>query len=165
MGIFDFFKKKDPLHEYLDGFFKDMIIVDVIIAEDIPLISVNGKPPQSADADYFFSNCSGSGRRINSFSPDIDVIFWIFDAFFVFELNATKEDTRQFFVTTLVGNATTGIKGLDDRRNAMESAIRIMRLRTTIDDELMEIIIFRYAFDFFTKNHDKFIAILKSKYA
>ncbi len=76
MGIFDFFKKKDPIHEYLDGFFKDMIIVDVFLAEDIPLISVDGNKPQRANAEYFFSNHSNmSPHRINSYSPDVDIIF------------------------------------------------------------------------------------------
>lgn len=54
MGLFDLFKRKNPLQDYLDGFFKNMVIVDVIAASDIPLLKINGNEPRRAHADMFF---------------------------------------------------------------------------------------------------------------
>lgn len=168
MGIVDFFKRKNPLQDYLDGFFKNMVIIDVVIAPDIPLISMNGNEPRRAHADTFFRDYARiSPDRINSFSQSIDAIFWIFDTFFVFEIDATKEDTRQFFVMQLMKskNNAVGDKELEDRLNAMEWSFKILGLRERLRTPMMELVLFKEAWDFFAKNHNKAIAILKRKYS
>ncbi len=168
MGIFDFFKRKNPLQDYLDGFFKNMVIVDVVIASDIPLISMNGNEPRRAHADIFFRDYARiSPDRVNSFSPDIDAIFWIFDTFFILEIDATKEDTRQFFVMQLTNSKdnSVGHKGLGDRLNAMEWSFKILGLREQLHNPMMDLVVFKEAWDFFAKNHNKAIEILKRKYS
>lgn len=152
----------------MDGFFKNMVIVDVVIASDIPIVSINGNEPRRAHADIFFSDYARmQPNRIDSFSPDADAIFWIFDTFFVFELDATKEDTRQFFVMKLVNSQNDAIehREIENRLNAMESSFKIQNLKEQLRIPTMELIVFKEAWDFFAKNHDKAIAILKNKYS
>lgn len=168
MGIFDFFKPKNPLQDYLDGFFKNMVIVDVVIARDIPLIRTNGNEPRRAHADFFFQDYARiNPGQVNSFSQDIDAIFWIFDTFFVLEVDATKEDTRQFFVMQLTNSKdnAVGHKGIEDRLNAMEWSFKILGLREQLRTPTMELILFKEAWDFFAKNHNKAISILRNKYS
>jgi len=167
MGFFDLFKRKNPLQDYLDGFFKNMVIVDVVAASDIPLLRIDGNEPRRAHANSFFHEYARfSPVRINSFSQDIDAIFWIFDTFFVLEINATNEDLRQFIVLQLSdskGNAV-GHKGLEDRLNAMEWSFKILGLKEQLLNPMMELVLFKEAWDFFIKNHSKAIAIVQHKY-
>lgn len=167
MGLFDLFKRKNPLQDYLDGFFKNMVIVDVIAASDIPLLRINGNEPRRAHADDFFHEYARiSPGRVNSFSQDIDAIFWIFDTFFVLEINATNEDTRQFIVLQLSDSKdnAVGHKGLEDRLNAMEWSFKILGLKEQLRNPMMEPVLFKEAWDLFVKNHSTAISILQYKY-
>lgn len=167
MGIFNLFKRKNPLQDYLDGLFKNMIIVDVVAASDIPLLRINGNEPRRAHADMFFHEYARINPvRINSFSQDIDAIFWIFDTFFALEINATNEDSRQFIVLQLSGskNSAVGHKGLEGQLDAMEWSLKILGLKEQLLNPMMELIIFKQVWDFFIKNHSKAIAIVQHKY-
>lgn len=168
MGLFDFFKRANPMQDYLDGFFKNIVIVDVVIASDIPMLRINGSEPQRVSADIFFRDYARMPpTRIDSFSTDADAIFWIFDTFFVFELDATKEDTRQFFVMELVNsqNNAIGHRELRDMLNATESSFKMLNLKEQLRTPTMEFLVFKEAWNFFAENHDKAIAILEKKYS
>lgn len=89
-------------NEYLNGLFKDMAITDVIAASDIPVMTFNGNEQRRIHADIFFKDLAGTiPRRIDSVTLDVDAIFWIFDTFFVFESDASKEETRQYIILQL----------------------------------------------------------------
>ncbi len=168
MGLFGFFKRKDPIQEYLDGFFKNLAIVDVVDASDIPIVKINGNDGQRMPADIFFSDHTKiSPHRIDSHDQDSDVILWIFDTFFVFETNATKKDTKQFIVMKLV-NLQHGYDeqdGLRNRLDDMESSYAILGLKEQLRHiPPMEIFVFKEACNFFAKNHNQAVVILKKKY-
>lgn len=126
MGLFDFFKRTDPIQEYMDGFFKHMAIIDFFAGTDIPIININGND-QRPHADIFFRNTVPSPpNRGNGSDEGLDAIFWIFDSFVVLELGATDEDARQFVVIKLVNlkQGNTEHNALRSRMDAMQSSVR-----------------------------------------
>lgn len=167
MGLFDFFKRKNPIQEYLDSFVKNIEIIDVVAATDIPIATFNGSEQRRVPADIFFKGASRiPPHRIDSFIKDSDVVFWIFDTFFVLELNAKKDDNRQFVV---IGLKTTqhGHDEKDplmDRLDAMESSIKILGLKEQLRNPVMEVAMFKEIWDFFVKHHDEAISLLQRKY-
>lgn len=99
MGLFGFRKGKPLIQQAFDDFFGDMEIVDVIGASDIPIVRINGNAERRMPGDMFFHDYARlPPHRIDSFTKDIDTIFWIFDTFCVFELNASDDRAKQFMV-------------------------------------------------------------------
>ena len=166
MGLFDHFERTNPIQAYMDGFFGNMAIVDVVACSDIQIMKINGYE-QWPHADTFFSDhATTSPTRINSFDQALDAIFWIFDTFLVLELGA-KSDTRQFIVMQPVNlqHSYNGRDGFKDSMDAMESAIKILGLKEQLNDPMMELIVFKEVIDFLVDNTEQVVAILKKKYS
>ncbi|PKO53607.1 MAG: hypothetical protein CVU27_01175, partial [Betaproteobacteria bacterium HGW-Betaproteobacteria-20] len=130
MGLFDFLKKKDPVQDYLDGFFKNLVIVDVVGAPEIPTLKVNGNL-QEASADMYFKDYRIPPYCIDKFTQDNDAIFWIFETYFVFELNATKSKGKMFVVMELAESKNKKIdhQEFESYLYAMELTIKLGELR------------------------------------
>lgn len=92
MSLLGFLKKKTTPTQRHEDFFEDMKIVDVIAAQDIPIVNLNGIKQRSC-ADIYFEDYAKQWPpyRINSPIKDIDSIFWIFDTFCVLEVNASVQ--------------------------------------------------------------------------
>lgn len=168
MALFDFFKKRDSIQDYLDSFFKNMVIIDVIAWWDIPVMNIDGIE-RRPNADIFFQKFSRINHRIDSFISGRDDIFWIFETFFVLELYASNDEEKQFVVIELQ-NPEQGYKDKDrnelkNRLDAMESSIRILGLIQQLDIPTMEITVFKEAWDFFIRNQKHHIELLTKKYS
>ena len=164
MGLFDFFKKKPTIQEYLDGFFKNMAIVDVIAASDIPIISINGIKRRSP-ADYFFEDYAKHGHpyRIDSFNKDIDTIFWIFDAFCVLEINASDDRAKQFMV---LQHTSEKMDELAELVGAQINSIKMLNIKGMLFEMrgVFDPLMFKKSCEFHLKHQDQAISIIKSKY-
>lgn len=164
MGFFDFFRKKPAIQTLFDNFFRDMRIVDVIAASDIPMISLDGNEQRSS-ADIFFNKYAKYGPpcRINSFINDMDIIFWLFDTFCVLEFNASDDRAKQFVVLQHTGNRKNELEELVE---AQASAFRMLQLKQAILEmgECFEMMLFKAACDFHAKHSKEAINIIKSKY-
>ena len=169
MSLFNMFKKKNPVSDYLDGFFNNLEIVDVVIAPDIPVISVDGGDKQEASADTYFRDHERIPPYcIDKFVQDNDAIFWVFETFFVFEFNATKRKDKIFVVMELVDSTHNKHDHLElgSRLYAMEVTIKITGLRQLIhNDPIFEALTFRHAWEFFVNNENKVNVILQRKYS
>jgi uncharacterized protein len=167
MGLFDAFKKKDPLQEYVDDFFKNVGIVDVITGPDIPYIKLNGIRQRSRSDIFFGDRERMQPYRINSFDQGLDCIFWVFETFFVLEVCASeeKEEDRQFIVMQFV-NLPNDHGAMSDHMNAAKVSIETMSLRRLMSKyNTIEAIVFKSIYKFYDANTDWVLEIIKKKYS
>jgi hypothetical protein len=90
--------KKANLQPVLDNFFRDIRVVEVIAALDIPTIKINGTEQRPRANIYFRKYTNKTPFRIDSLTKEVDTIFWIFDTFCVVEINASNDSSKQFVV-------------------------------------------------------------------
>ena len=108
--------QKANVKTILDDFFRDIRVVGVIAALDIPTIK-NGDTEQRSKADiYFRKYTDATPFRIDSFTKEIDTIFWIFDTFCVIEINASDDLSKQFVVLKHINKETGNFLNLSTDR-------------------------------------------------
>ena len=90
--------KKTTVQSLLDDFFRDIRVVQVIAAVDIPAIKIEGTERRPMANIYFRKYSNETPFRIDSLTKEVDIIFWIFDTFCVVEINASKDFSKQFVV-------------------------------------------------------------------
>ena len=141
-----------------------MEIVDVIAAQDIPIINVDGNKQRSSADIYFkdYAKC-WAPYRINSPIKDIDSIFWIFDTLCVLEINASDDRAKQFMVLQKSSNSTNE---LEELAGAQLSLLKMIRIREMIAEmgKTFEMLLFRGALIFHQKYQEQAIRIIKHKY-
>lgn len=89
---------KTNVQSVLDDFFRDIRVVEVIAALDIPTIKIDGRERRPRANIYFRKYTNATPFRIDSLTKEIDTIFWIFDTFCVIEINASNDFSKQFVV-------------------------------------------------------------------
>lgn len=98
-----------------------------------------------------------------SFTKDIDTIFWIFDAFCVFELNASDDRAKQFMV---LQRAKKSGDEFAELAAAQLSSLKMLRIKEMIFEmrETFWLMLFKEACDFHVKHQGQAISIIKNKY-
>lgn len=169
MGLFDFFKKKNPIQEYMDGLFKKMRLVDVIAAWDIPIATLNGHENQPIPSALFFEEL-GFARfpphRIKPPPTDGDCILWILDTFLVLELDSSNGALRQYLIFD-PSNSYSHLKNepLGDIVSGMGASMKMAELKANLQDPMMEYFVFMEAWNFFQKNVEQAHKIIEKKYS
>lgn len=98
--------KKSDVQTILDDFFRDIRVVEVIAALDIPTIKIDGTEQRPRANIYFRKYTNTTPFRIDSFTKEVDTIFWIFDTFCVVEINASDDFSKQFVVLKHINKET-----------------------------------------------------------
>ena len=123
--------KKTNVQSVLDDFFRDIRVVEVIAALDIPAIKIEGIERRPMANIYFRKYTNVTPFRIDSLTKEIDIIFWIFDTFCVVEINASKDFSKQFVVLKhKEADKSLNLlsdKGLSHKFQSLKEAILVMK--------------------------------------
>ena len=153
------------IQDYMDSFFRNMEITDVIALEDIPILNINGILQQPSAIHFFKSDSGIPPTSINSYDKDFDAIFWIFDTFFVLELGAKTKDSKLFYLAQLIGyNDVNEKEPMKYRIDSMKLMLKIQGLKSSASEPCMAMVIFREASIFFQQNSEYCMNIFKKKY-